>query len=256
MKKWIKSGYILAVAFIVQSCNVMYNPNMQNVPLLKEKNEARFTIGVFDFQGAYAVQENIGVMINGNYGRYNTTSSNLESDNTTQGLIEGGVGYLKPFSKNTIFELFGGYGVGENTIKSSNSDYMNGGVPRNTSFSAKTSRFFVQPSIGYSVDFLDVALSTRICFLNYSNLYSTGYTSADLIAMRLADIDKQTFAFVEPAVTVRVGYKYVKFHGQLLFSYKYNLEPLDYVPLTLNFGIHIDLAKRNRITFDNYQSFH
>lgn len=253
MKKWIKSGFILAVAFIVQSCNVMYNPNMQNVPLLKEKDEARFTIGMFDFQGAYAVQENLGVMVNGNYGRYNTTSSSLGSDNTTQGLIEAGVGYIKPFSENTIFELYGGYGAGENSIKSTTSDYVNGGVTRKTSFSASTSRFFIQPSIGFSVDFLDVALSTRICLLNYSNIYSSGYTDADLIAMRLANIDKQTYAFIEPAFTVRAGYKYIKFHGQLLFSYKYNLEPLDYIPLSLNFGIHIDLAKRNKITFDQYK---
>lgn len=69
---------ILGLSLIAQSCNIMYTPNMQNVPLLTEKNEVRATLGPFDYQAAYAVTENIGVMLNGQYHTRNTNTLDYE----------------------------------------------------------------------------------------------------------------------------------------------------------------------------------
>ena len=241
---------ILGISLIAQSCNIMYTPNMQNVPLLTEKNEVRATLGPFDYQAAYAVTDNIGVMLNGQYHTRNTntydyTYGENSLDNSKSSLIEGGVGYIGKLSENSVFEVYGGYGGGKNSTFDKYTDYTTGAFLRKESFSAKTNRFFIQPSIGFTNEYFDVAFSSRLLILNYSNIDTLNYTPLMLVDQKLLNIDKESFVFIEPAITIRGGYKWVKFQAQMMYSYKYNSTPLSYMPLTVTFGIHFDLSSRN-----------
>jgi hypothetical protein len=237
--------FIIAVIG-TQSCSIMYTPSMQNVPLFKEKNEIRATIGITDFQGAYAVSDKIGVMVNGSLSNGNQTTTynyNYSSTSTSKGSnIEVGAGYYKLINENSVFEVYGGVGTGKNSIGLTTEDSINA-IPRKVgSFTATTSRFFVQPSIGFTNDYFDLAFSTRFVLLKYSNISSFGYTPTMLYEDKLLNIGDPVFAFLEPALTMRFGYKYVKFHAQAMFSYKYNSDRLNYLPFNMNVGIHIDLV--------------
>ncbi|MEI6347524.1 MAG: hypothetical protein WCP69_06225 [Bacteroidota bacterium] len=248
MKKTKFFILMIGVTIISQSCNIMYRPNMQNVPLLSEKNEVRATIGPTDFQGAFAVTDNLGIMVNGSLvnGQTQSNFDNFNSNYTTQvskgSLIEAGVGYYKPLNENALFEVYGGVGAGKNSIVSS--EFSNGISFVNSSIYANSSRFFVQPSIGFSNDYVDFAFSTRFVLQKYSKIDTLGYTTTMLYNDDLLNIDQPIFAFLEPALTLRIGYKYVKFHAQAMYSYKYNSEPLNYFPVNVNVGIHINIAGR------------
>ena len=52
---------------LIQGCALMYFPNMQNVPLLKDKHELKSTIGISNYQVAYSITQHIGIMLNGQY---------------------------------------------------------------------------------------------------------------------------------------------------------------------------------------------
>ena len=241
---------ILGISLIAQSCNIMYTPNMQNVPLLTEKNEVRATLGPFDYQAAYAVTNNIGVMLNGQYHTRNTNSYDYTNEsnslnNSKSTLIEGGIGFIGKLSENSVFEVYGGYGMGKNSTFDKYTDYTTGSLVREESFTAKTNRFFLQPSIGFTNEYFDIAFSSRLMVLNFSNIDTLNYTSLMLVDQDLLNIDKEPFVFIEPAVTMRVGYKWVKFQAQMMYSFKYNATPLNYMPLTMTIGVHFDLAPRN-----------
>lgn len=233
----------------MQSCAVMYSPSMQNVPLLQEKNEVRATVGFSDFQGAYAFSDKFAVMLNGYYNNgasmfNNDTYFSSYSYERKSQHIEAGGGYFKHLNDNAIIECYGGLGFGSSTFKKYFSDSLNSIPKLNSSFLANTNRFFIQPSIGYSIDYFDVAFSTRIQLLSYSNVNSNGFSAVELYDYKLLNIDQPVFFFLEPALTMRFGYKYVKFHAQAVFSYKYNTERLHYIPFVFNVGIHVNISDR------------
>jgi len=251
MKKKNLFFQIIGISLIAQSCNIMYTPNMQNVPLLSEKNEVRATIGPFDYQAAYAVTDKIGVMLNGQYHTRNTNTYDFMTEsrsinNCKSTLIEGGVGYIGKLSENALFEVYGGYGGGKNSTFDNYLDFNTGALIRKESFSATTNRFFLQPSIGFSNEYFDIAFSSRLMVLNFSNIDTLNYSTMMLVDQDLFNIDKEPFVFIEPAVTMRVGYKWVKIQAQMMYSFKYNSTPLNYLPLTMTIGIHFNLASRWR----------
>ena len=239
--------FISCSVLFMPSCKIMYTPNMQNVPLLKEKNEVRATVGFSDYQAAYALTNNIGIMVNGQYKKptWTLTSGSTEYKyESKKTLIEGGAGYFKPLGKNGIFETYAGGGMGSVTFDRSYSDTTGGPSTSFDKYSAKTTRYFIQPSIGLSIENLDFAFSTRFVSLKFSNIDTAGYTPNGLFEQDLSDLDKTTYMFIEPALILRLGWKYVKFHFQALLSLPLNSEPINFVPFSVNFGIHINIAPR------------
>lgn len=267
MKKTIKQQIGIFVLFsltavLFQSCNTMYVPTMQNVPLLQEKNEVRATLGLSNLQGAYAVTDNIGVIANGYYSNVTSVfdqNSIVYSYTTERNIfhIEAGGGYFKKLSDNAIFECYGGLGFGNSSFKKFDSDSLSALPVLKSTFFTKTARFFVQPSIGYTIDNFDVAFSTRFIVQNYYGVDTSGFTKIDLYDNKLLNID-QPFLFMEPAITLRFGYKYLKFHAQAIFSYKYNVDRLNYMPFVFNVGIHVNIAdrlmpKKQKVTAPSYE---
>ena len=242
-------GLLFAIMF--QSCNVMYSPSMQNTPLLQEKKEVVANIGINDIQGAYAVTDHVGVMLNGYYnnGASNDYSSYDYYDSWSrqerkQWHVEAGAGYFNKLNDNAIVEIFGGLGYGSSSLRNYAKDSINEIPTLKSSYNADLMRFFVQPAIGYSIDNFHVSFSTRILFQKYLNANSFGYSLVELYDDKLLDMDKSVYAFLEPALTLRYGFKYVKFQAQAMLSYKYNVDRLNYMPVVFSIGMHVDIAKR------------
>lgn len=237
----MKTRTIVFLSFIIfaTSCKVMYVPNMVNVPLFKEKNEFRGTVSLWDYQFAYAPAKNIGLMANG-YVR-NSSFSDITNYSTSRNLFEGGIGYFNNLNEGFVFETYVVGGVGN--LSYNNSDiYTTPTVDKK--FTTGFTRFFIQPSIGYTNDFVDVAFSTRIVKLGFNSIKNDGYTAQDLKDENILDLDKTNYYFIEPTFTVRMGYKWCKIHLQAVYSNKVNFEPLNYQKFSFNFGLHINIAPR------------
>ena len=160
----------LLFSFLIYSCSPEYIPNMINSPLLTNKGQLNVS-GAFevyggDIQGAYALTDHIGIMANLN------STLRLEKKHN---IIEFGAGFYQPLN-NIRLELYSGYGMC-------------------TSFNGKKyNRFFLQPTICFSIQELDISFAVRLTnlkldFTDTLNRFITGKYST----------------FCEPAFTIKIG---------------------------------------------------
>ncbi len=215
-------------AFFFNSCAPAYTPNVINAPLLNNKKEFQADlaggISGTDVQLAYAAGKHIGIMVNGSY-RDNTSDTTTNYHKHT--FIEAGIGYYTTFSKDGHFEVFGGYGYGNADVRASS--IFNTMVITKATYH----RFFVQPDIGFSSEFFDIAFSPRIVVVNMQpeELEFTTITSA----------------FIEPTGTIRFGYKFLYLTSQAGLSLpitKISSETwFEYQPFIFSLGIKIKIGK-------------
>lgn len=236
----------LLISFLFSSCtHYYYVPNVQNVPLFREKNEFRIAAHygggdesvAGEVQAAYAITDKMGVAAN-----YIHASGGHDSKNNfgKGNYIEGAVGYFKPVEKSGVFEIYGGLGGGGQHHEY-NSNYSN------DSFGKADLSFFkiyLQPSYGFTFNWIDVAFSTRLNRVSYTNIdnyvYNNNYVSDDLHSLS----DKGHY-FIEPAVTLRAGWKNIKAQVQAVYSGYLNNPKLDvFEEVHLSVGLYITLAKR------------
>lgn len=238
---------LLTTAF--SGCRQLYVANNQNVPMFRDTGELRANIGANNWQIAYAPFKRVGVMLNGQWNEGLWTGNAL-TDSVNGGfgefneierlLIEGGAGIWQPLPGNGSFETYAGFGVGTIDVRSNNW-VLNGTPPR---FSANISRWFVQPSISTTADYWDLGFSTRLSGVRYGNVDTVGVTPSILEAESLANIDAKNHLFLEPAVTARFGYRWVKLHGQLGFVAPLSRAPISYRQILFTIGINVHLAER------------
>ena len=241
---------VLAASLALPSCKIMYMPNAQNVPLMKEKGEIRANVGVSNYQGSYALTENIGLMLNGQY-RNSTFTGESGSYNyeysSSRWLVEGGGGYFKPLGEDGVVEAYGGLGYGGVTFDRSSQDSSGGTQVNSTDrYNANMIKLFIQPAIGVTSEYADFAFSMRFVGAKFSSIDTIGYTEQDLINEQISGVEKPFFAFIEPAITVRGGWKYVKFHTQFIYSHLLTKEELNRSPFNFNVGINICIADRHK----------
>ncbi|MCF8298748.1 MAG: hypothetical protein K9J13_14465 [Saprospiraceae bacterium] len=243
MKNKLNFLILLLVAIVISSCNVMYMPNMENVPLMQEKGDMKFNLSTTNAQASYAITDKLAVMANG-YKRTNSwhNAGDLDSLNweykSDRFLVEGGLGYYKQLSEDVIFEVYGGGGFGQIAFDNFDLDF-----DLDRKFSANMTRYFVQPNIGYKNDYVEFAFSSRLTALKFSGITTQDYTIQELKNDDLFQLDVPTYFFFEPAFTIRLGYKWVKLHFQTLYSTKLNIDPLNYRGLGVNVGIYVDISK-------------
>ena len=178
---------IFLIFIIFNACSPSYVPNVINTPLLSNKGELQLGIHTglsgTDPQFAYAVTDNIGLMLNGSFAnRTYDTVSNFHKHN----FGELGVGYFTKFADNGIFEVFTGLGFGD-----LNAHFKSGIF--NSSAQINTRRLFLQPAIGAKTNIFDGSFAPRLVILNLTQ-----------------GTDNVTAVLLEPAITAKVGYKYVK----------------------------------------------
>jgi len=224
-KRFQKFFLLLPLGFLF-SCSPEYIPNMANTPMFSNQGELQATIATgtsnFDAQAAYAVSDHIGVMVNGSYG--NETSDTTDEFHK-HSFIEGGVGYYDKLGKNFRYEIYGGYGFGK-----TEGEFDTEFDSRITD--ANMQRIFVQPGIGVATGVFDGSFSPRFA----------------LVKM---DPGEETFekggynTFIEPIITTKIGYKWVKFVAQFGVSFPVGNNDInfDYQPVIINFGLNFNIGR-------------
>lgn len=215
---------IIISSLIFYSCSPAYVPNVVNVPLLKEKDDAKlnatFGISGYDIQLAFAVTDNIGVMVNSSFDNAKDKEIGYSGYYHKHNFIEFGLGYFSSKGKFGTISCYGGFGVGN--IKSR---YNSAGL--NWEVDANTTRFFIQPSIGTRKDYYEGAFSSRI------------------VVVKLNNPDYKMVLYIEPVITNKIGFKYGKFVIQTGLSIPISTIDIgyDYIPFMFSVGLELNLGE-------------
>lgn len=199
-KKILKYYILMSISVlgIFTSCSPEYIPNMVNSPLFSNANEFQATIStgtsIFDAQVAYAVTDNIGIMVNGTYG---DETSDSTDDFHKHAFIEGGLGYYNKIGAKGRYEIYGGYGIG--TVEG----LFENNLFDNDLTDARYNRFFIQPGIGISTGIFDGGFSPRFVMVQM-NPHGMNFENGSYKM------------FFEPVITSKIGFKYVKFVFRLV----------------------------------------
>lgn len=201
-----------------------YAPNSNNVPLFKEKGEGRLqaqftsTAGQngtdaangFEIQTAYALGNRSALQLN----FFHASENDEEYGSGSGNYIEAAGGYFKPFAKNhMVFETYSGLGFGNvnNAFKSNYGNYV--------TEDAKTSitKFFVQPSIGFTSRYFNAAFSSKFSFVNLGLKRSTLSKENNLYDYNYVESLRKgkSYFFWEPGLMLRGGFEHVQFIIQL-----------------------------------------
>lgn len=235
-----KHLFLMAIPMLaIMSCNRdIYVPNQVNAPLLKEKNEFKANLSLSNWQAAYAVSNNIAIMVNGQYvsrAFWFDNDANGDDDelfvdkNTRGGILEGGVGFFKALDtkQRAVFDVYAGYGNGAfKTLEGAYSSAPDGTSKLDYQLRTQFHKFFVQPSFGLSHKVVEAAFTPRFSLVKFYG-QTMGVKAFENDTQRRDNflrLGDNAVPFFEPAFTVRVGYRYVKFHAQLMFSVPMNDE--------------------------------
>jgi hypothetical protein len=247
---------------MLSACNPhIYVPNTVNEPLLKEKHEFKGSVSPNNFQAAFAVSNNIAIMANGQYvydlnldsDDNNNGDDVIVDDNTRGGVIEGAIGFFKPLDpkKRMVFDVYAGYGNG--SFKTLADGYESSTTPPGNDYLLRThfNKYFIQPGIGLSHPVIEAAFTSRFSLMKFYNLYAGPQAFKDDPDRKInyMSIGNKVLPFYEPAFTFRVGYRYVKFQMQLMFSVlmsdqTYGGYDFDeyFQQVALNMGVSVNIA--------------
>lgn len=216
----------ISLICILSSCSPEYIPNMVNTPVFSNKGEFQATVATgtsnFDAQLGYAITDNIAVIANGSY----ADQTNDTTDEFHKHLIvEGGLGYYRKITTAARIEAFGGYGFGKiQTLEDLGSLGMD-------AVDINFNRIFIQPGIGAATDFFDGSFAVRLAGVQMK----PGKTST---------IPESWNMFIEPVITTKFGYKWVKAVVQFGYSFPTNDNlGYDHQRLILNFGLHFNIGR-------------
>jgi hypothetical protein len=203
-----------------------YMPTLQNVPLFEEKNEIQATFGgdgyMFNVQSAYSITNHIGSQLNFMTGKKNKYY-----------LIEGGVGYFLRFWHHVAFETYCGYGYGR--ISS-----------QNNIFSFGVNRFSLQPSLGLTFKFFEIAYTVRFTDVKF-NLKTNGVISPPYEEKYgIYNMEKQKYFFYEPGITIRLGSKFLKLQYQYVEANKLNSDILKYIHANHSLSVLITIPLNDK----------
>jgi hypothetical protein len=263
MTKTLLIPCLLAAGMFLSACDRhIYVPNTVNVPLLKEKYEFKGSLSPTNYQAAFAIANKVAVMANGQYVyRWILENENDHEDNdifldqhTRGGVIEGAIGFFQPLDlkKRMVFDTYAGFGAGRfKTLDRAFNDANSTGNTGDYQLTTRFSKFFVQPSIGFVHPVFEAAFSSRVSIVNFYGMSMGSKVFENEINRRenFPRVGDRTRTFVEPAFTFRVGYKYVKFQTQLLFSVflddDYNRYGVsDYFqPVAVGLGVSVNIGQ-------------
>jgi hypothetical protein len=240
--KVIHLYFVVALLFLSSCSRYYYKPNAINTPLFTDGMQGHLvaagSIGgdgdggdrttFADLQASFSPIKHLGII--GNYSTYNYTPSTSSGTPAHAHLLEAGLGGYIPVGQRKVkmvAELYGGLGTGR--LKSDvNMDVQ---------------RYFIQPGIGMRSPWVDAAFNLRWAFVNFSNLNDNGRGMNYLVDQQLMDmygthrIDKGTYTFVEPGITIRGGYKFIKVQLQMVTSLPVSAIAWNYDPVRFTVGL-------------------
>lgn len=204
--------FVLFITIIMNtSCtHYYYQPNANNVPLFKEKNEVHIQLQAsggndlsgFDAQTAYAIGKHIGLQFN----YFHTGDKNNDNSSGKGDYIEAAAGYFTPLHNNRwVFETYAGIGEGRVTNIYDVSKFSKFGM----------TKFMVQPSFGYTSKYFNIAVSSKFSLAGY-NLVNSSVTrdDYDYDADYIQFLKNKSFPLWEPGIMMRGGTK----HFQIMFQ--------------------------------------
>lgn len=226
---------LVFILFSFHSCApIYYAPNSSNVPLLKEKGQAKLSgyysscedVSGVELQGALAVSKNIGVMLN-------TAYLNGGSDGNGY-LVEGGAGYYKLFEKKWVFESYGGLGFG-----SANNNSVDGG-----SSSVNFTKCFVQPSLGFTTKNFEFGVASRFSgvFFNVGD-YAPGTYSWESPNLEYLRAHPNSYLW-EPSAFVGFGIQDLKIRMQVTLSENMYNKELNQEEINVGLGLVLNIAPK------------
>lgn len=109
-------------------------------------------------------------------------------------------------------------------------------------------RYFIQPGLTFKSYYFDTSIQIRYSGLQYRNFDANGHNEAYLIEKSLiydngTRIDDQFYVFVEPALTIRGGYKFIKAQLQVAHSGTSYYIPWYYKSSTVTLGFALDIEE-------------
>ncbi len=221
--------FLAFIFFTFISCKIAYVPNTVNVPLFDDSGEYRLsgdTKGNIQF--AASVDRHVGIMANA---LFRQDGKSADAINGKGNFYEAGVGAFSGGESLVTWETYVGAGIGQ--IKF---------VDNGKSFDTKGARVFFQPSIGVHHSIFELALTGRLVGGRYSE-YNTTYTTQELINNKLADLDKHTWLFAEPAITGRIGYRWLKLQVQIGKAFKLINKPIAFDENFSSVGLIFDFGR-------------
>jgi hypothetical protein len=218
---------------------------MQNVPLFHEKQEGRITatlggnknISSAELQAAYSVTDHCALICNfmAAKGGKDTSKSWAKGQ-----YIDAAIGYYKPFQRFCVFEIYGGAGISNQHHQYENNNIDNGFA--DLSFA----KIFIQPAVGITFSYFDIALSTRICRLSFYKTYSQINTHNSSYDDFYAIGHSTDSYLIEPALTFRGSWKTVKIQLQFSLSQNLNNPDLKFEKSNVSLGLHFALLHKNK----------
>ena len=151
------------------------------------------------------------------YGGYQSVFRNSEV-NYKRNFAEFAAGIFAAINpKKTItLNFFAGGGTGKFSFSDNGYDVNKANYSRY--YSANSTKLFFQPSINFiTSEYFRFALILKSSYVHYKNT-ETNYTNTELEYFRLADLNKHTFNFVEPAWSFQFGlpkYPWIKIEWTL-----------------------------------------
>ncbi len=216
MKKLLAA---IAPAIALASCGpIYYAPNSANVPLFSAKKEITGGLsagsGGTELHGAYAISNHV-------LGCANYASAKPKEDGNGNGgtgnLLEIGGGYYQALNEQFTWGATAAYGFG-----SMENHYP--AIAADEKINASFSRWSVQPYIGLRNKYYEIAGSIRLCGVSYSGISGKlTLNNTDQVAYLSSNSSQ---IFIEPALTLRAGYKFIFLQLQDIGSY--NLGNLDF----------------------------
>lgn len=239
----------------------VYIPNQVNAPLLHEKHQLKIDVAPSNWQAAYAVTNNLAVMVNGQYtwerfGRNGSAANSYKKGDFTRplgGVVEAGVGVFKKithlYKPPLVMDLYVGYGKGGfSMLEHAYYKDSTGSLPRDYRVRTSFRKFFIQPGFGLVHKNVELAFTPRFTFLRYGNPFVGSRVSEDYLQIigndrvtYLPEMKKAASGAVflyEPAFTLRTGGPHFKWHLQVLGCGIGMFDGSDYYPpINITMGI-------------------
>lgn len=230
MQKRITLIRIVIAIITLSSCAPAYIPTSVEVPVFKEEGEVNISVQTgtagIDPHLSVAITNNVAIMLNGSFGESDEVSNDPDDiDDRYHKHMTGemGLGYYENFGKHGFCQVFAGYGYGR--VKSYYAWEVDGFVDYFTT--ADMQKVFVQPSVGFTSNYFEIAFTPRFTHLNIN-----------------VNHRKYNDLFVEPVITMKVGSPTFKVTAQGGLAFPTEVLNYDYRPFIFNVGFSLMLGRK------------
>jgi hypothetical protein len=232
--------FVLSIGLLLGACAPIYRQSVVHAPLYQEQGDFSASVHTgmndVDVHVGGAILNNLGLVVSG-------STINQGSDYMTEVLkyrsnhMQIMPGYFVK-TNNWLFEFYGGYGFGYSEIDLNQTYYLEDFTFANSYIRGNYSQILLQPGIGFTSNFFDIAFHVRTMLNQY---HQSAETSEDLALV------KNMQSFITPTITTRFGYKYAKMMIQVgLMAPMRPNNVNEYNPLNISVGMHFDIRKSYR----------